>query len=391
MHIIFVTFDYPTRKYWGGVGVYYKTLATALKDKGHNISIIIPGEISGKINKDGITIYKVKNRYAFDYDFQKIKFYRPVFKLIFSFKIYNLLKKIIKKQPIHLVVCPEGGYICFFTVFDKRFKVITQLHTPGYLYDRITNRYGFLNFLAPLLTFAEKIQTKKSKSVTCASFILAEKVSHKWRIDLDTIKIIRNGIDLESINKNSKNINNYVKGQKYILFSGHLEKLKGIFVLSEAMKRVFSKKSDIKLVMVGRKTKDTNSKIWRNFINRYQNRIIILDHMPHAELIPVIKDALCVVVPSLWESFGIICLEAMALGKIVIGSKKTGMQEIIDDNINGFLIEPGSPNILAKKILRILNNPDNLRIESMAKLKVEQHFDIKKIVEETEKYFREII
>jgi glycosyltransferase involved in cell wall biosynthesis len=64
--------------------------------------------------------------------------------------------------------------------------------------------------------------------------------------------------------------------------------------------------------------------------------------------------------PSLSEGFGRAVLEGMALGKPVIASSVGGLREIIKDGENGFLVEPGDPQMIAEKLRLLLRNK-NLR------------------------------
>lgn len=57
---------------------------------------------------------------------------------------------------------------------------------------------------------------------------------------------------------------------------------------------------------------------------------------------------------------GIVCLESMAIGNIVIGSKNGGMAEIITDGVDGYLVEPRNINAIANSILTALEiSPKN--------------------------------
>jgi len=67
------------------------------------------------------------------------------------------------------------------------------------------------------------------------------------------------------------------------------------------------------------------------------------------------------VLPSHYEPFGRVLVEAMAAGKPVIGTNVGGIPEIIENGTNGLLVAPGSPDALAGAIIKILQNPDMAR------------------------------
>jgi glycosyltransferase involved in cell wall biosynthesis len=65
------------------------------------------------------------------------------------------------------------------------------------------------------------------------------------------------------------------------------------------------------------------------------------------------------VVPSIWpEPFGIVALEAMACGKPVIVSRVGGLQNIINDGVEGFIVDPGSPEQIRDKLALLLKEPE---------------------------------
>jgi glycosyltransferase involved in cell wall biosynthesis len=66
-------------------------------------------------------------------------------------------------------------------------------------------------------------------------------------------------------------------------------------------------------------------------------RLIVLERMPHRQLYPVIAGAHLVVLPSLIENLPNACLEAMGLGKVVIGTSGTGFDELISEERRDFL------------------------------------------------------
>jgi glycosyltransferase involved in cell wall biosynthesis len=62
-------------------------------------------------------------------------------------------------------------------------------------------------------------------------------------------------------------------------------------------------------------------------------------------------------VPSLWEGFGLVTLEAMALGKPIIASRVSALPEIVEDGRTGYLAPPGDSPSLAESLLHVFENP----------------------------------
>ena len=75
-----------------------------------------------------------------------------------------------------------------------------------------------------------------------------------------------------------------------------------------------------------------------------------------AETKEVMKKCWCLVLPSFSEGLGRVLMEAMALGKPVIGSKVGGIPDLIREGQSGFLFEPGNAKELAEKLKTLLSS-----------------------------------
>jgi glycosyltransferase involved in cell wall biosynthesis len=72
------------------------------------------------------------------------------------------------------------------------------------------------------------------------------------------------------------------------------------------------------------------------------------------------------VAPSLYESFGLIYLEAMNYGKAVVGCRAGGIAEVVEHGQTGLLVEPEAPAALAEAIVALLRSPERLRSFGLA-------------------------
>lgn len=99
-----------------------------------------------------------------------------------------------------------------------------------------------------------------------------------------------------------------------------------------------------------------------------------------------------VVVPSLQEGFGLTVSEAMACGKPVIGTKVGGIPDQLIDGYNGFLVPPRSPAEIARKILFLVDHPEEARhMGSNGRKIVEEKFDVEKRIDKILLLYRKLL
>ncbi|MCB2229320.1 N-acetyl-alpha-D-glucosaminyl L-malate synthase BshA [bacterium] len=118
-------------------------------------------------------------------------------------------------------------------------------------------------------------------------------------------------------------------------------------------------------------------------------RVIFLGNQSRVEAVLPCADLF--LLPSQEESFGLAALEALACGLPVIGTQGTGLVEVIDDGIDGFLFPIGDTNAMAGAAIELLSDRQKLlKFKSAAADVSRKRFSQKKIVDEYEQYYREI-
>ena len=151
----------------------------------------------------------------------------------------------------------------------------------------------------------------------------------------------------------------FVGGRKYkkrhrLLFVGRISmQHKGVDFLIPIMKKVLRKYSDVELTVVGDgPDKDNFQKLV--FENKLEEKIRLVGQSSDVKQYYLESDIL--LVPSRWEGFGVVLIEAMACGTPVIAYENKGPNEIIKNNVNGILIKPYEIDEFSNEIIKLLDD-----------------------------------
>ncbi|RHW33456.1 glycosyltransferase [Lysinibacillus yapensis] len=157
----------------------------------------------------------------------------------------------------------------------------------------------------------------------------------------------------------------------YFLFVGRLEESKGIYVLLNSFRELVEQKKipkQIKLLIAGGSETDVNVKKFypnnpklQQAIVGLEDRIKFLGPKNENELAELFKNAVATVVPSYYESFGMVAAEAQACGCPVIASKVGGLQDIVIPYKTGLHVAKGNISKLAESMYDLLRKPQLLK------------------------------
>lgn len=152
-----------------------------------------------------------------------------------------------------------------------------------------------------------------------------------------------------------------------VLFLGRLEKRKGILDLFGAIPRVLAEIPNVQFVIAGADNSQSDGFQARHGMNyatwfarqhpSLTPAVRFLGAVSDEQLNRLYQECDLFVAPSLYESFGLIYLEAMNYAKPVIGCKAGGIPEVVDEGVTGLLVEPEAPAALAEAIIRLVRSP----------------------------------
>lgn len=143
-------------------------------------------------------------------------------------------------------------------------------------------------------------------------------------------------------------------GSLKLLFIGNLIPRKGLHTLLSALAKL--PRNTFQLTVVGDDTVDKkySALIRHSLINLdLQDHVNLSGSLPDAALRSILKSSHLLVVPSEYEGFGIVYLEGMGFGLPAIATIRGGAGEIVNDQIDGYLLQPGDVETLASLIQRL--------------------------------------
>ncbi|MCF8069440.1 MAG: glycosyltransferase family 4 protein [Desulfobacterales bacterium] len=181
------------------------------------------------------------------------------------------------------------------------------------------------------------------------------------RVGCDKIRILHNGIDVEKYQPTYND-------SGYGLYIGRISNEKGIRTLLDALDLI-NESIDMNIVGTGP---------LYNELKKRGGKAKFLGYKTGQALYDIIANSSFVVVPSEWyENCSMAVLEAMAMGKPVIGSNIGGIPEQVEDNKSGLLFEMGNSDDLASKMQFLIQKPDlRLQYGMAARQKLEREYSL---------------
>jgi phosphatidylinositol alpha-mannosyltransferase len=178
--------------------------------------------------------------------------------------------------------------------------------------------------------------------------------------------IIPNGVDLEHFSPDVAPIEKFKDGKLNILFVSRLEKRKGLNYLLQAFRQVKEEIPNCRLIVVGPGTR-LRRRYERYVAKNGLKDVVFVGLVAYDDLPRYYKTADVFCAPAIAsESFGIILLEAMAMGKPIVASNISGYANVVSHGVDGLLVPPADKDKLAKALISLLGD-ESLRREMGAK------------------------
>jgi len=267
----------------------------------------------------------------------------------------------------------DGLFIVISHVFSKA-KIITHLHGGTYFRDVFYNKS----------TKIGKRFIKYCLSKVDYSIVIGNSMKDVYKNLVKNIVIIYNGINTDNYYNISNNENITIG------YVGNYSNSKGTFDFVKSLKNI-CKKNNILIKLCGEwslNEKTLKKEIYKFIYNNdFRNKIVFYNKLTGDELTNFYASCDIFVFPSYNEGLPMVILEAMASNCTVITSRGVGsIDEIIIDNQNGLLINPGDISGIENAILRLIDDQRlRYRLSKNAHVAVRQKYTINKNVNEIKK------
>ncbi|HEX9666461.1 MAG TPA: glycosyltransferase family 4 protein [Thermodesulfobacteriota bacterium] len=357
MRIAFLTLEFVTEYLdGGGIGNYLNRVSAALSRLGHEVEIFTRAERDGTSTHHGIPVHRVRSEVPqwltrlFDLFPRRFRIPRTLATLRVAHRLRSVFLRRHKEAPFDVVQVPQFNAPGLFLSLNSPVPVVTRISNYEPAWRKAEGALPALD--RRLSEWLELLAMRRSAGVYSPSRCLAQVIREHVGLSIDVIPppmFIETEMTDESVY--ARNLANL----RYLLFFGWITRLKGLYVLVEALRTVMPRCPDMHFVFVGQARWEAVQKI----LPPHAERIHYLSPLPHPQLYPIIRHSRGVVLPSLIDNLPNACLESMALGRPVIGTRGASFDELLVDGESGFLVEPGDHHGLADAMLRLWALPDS--------------------------------
>ena len=202
------------------------------------------------------------------------------------------------------------------------------------------------------------------------------------------VALVNNAISLPAVSNMEEDIT-----EPMVLMVGRLCYQKNPEMFVRAAGRVHRRHPECRFELIGGGYHEHHGRTVRGLIDELdlQDRFEIHDWMTPQGVADRITQATIMVVPSRYDGLPFIPLEAMALGKPVVGTRVDGVQDVIVDGETGFLVDLDDDEAMAGKILRLLDDPElRERMGQAGRKRVGEHFNIVKNIQKIEAVYDDV-
>jgi glycosyltransferase involved in cell wall biosynthesis len=400
--------SYRSYRYSGGQGVYLHYLSRSLRDLGHQVDVV-SGPPYPDLD-DGVRLVKLPSLDLYSMSSVRRLFINP--------RELNTYASLVEwagtisgyfSEPLAFgmrahELMSQGGNNRYDIVHDNQtlaygilkinemgLPVVETIHHPMTV-DRdlaiqsatsIKDKLGLRRWFS-FINMQMKVARKLSHIIT-VSQTARRHIADTFQLSEDKLRVIYNGIDTDIFSPSAK-VSRF--DNRLLVVISRDTPVKGLRFMLEAL-AVLRQMHDLELTVVA---KGTDNRTTQRLINKLGIRdyIKLIDEIDTPELVHQYRMAGLVVVPSVYEGFGLPAAEAMACGAPTVSTTAGALPEVVGDA--GILIPPADVKALVAAISTLVDNPDKRKyLSQMGRRRIVQRFNWRNTAKKTADVYAEAI
>ena len=400
--------SYRSYRYSGGQGIYLRYLSHSLRDLGHQVDVV-SGPPYPELN-DGIRLIKLPSLDLYSMSSVQRLFIHPrklntfaslvewagtmsgYFSepLAFGMRAYDLMRRggNNKYDIVHDNQTMAYGVL---KIQELGLPVVETIHHPVTI-DRdlavqsatsLKDKLGLKRWFS-FINMQIKVARRLSHIIT-VSQTARQHIADTFRISEDKLRVIYNGIDTDifSPSPTVARLNN-----RLLVVISRDTPIKGLRFMLKAL-AVLRQRHDLELIVVA---KGTDNRTTQRLISTLGIRdyVKFIDEIDTLELVNQYRLASVVIVPSVYEGFGLPAAEAMSCGAPTISTTAGALPEVVGDA--GILVPPADVKALVNAISELVVNPDKRKhLSAIGRRRIVQTFNWGNTAKNTAEVYAEAI
>lgn len=351
MKILHLCWEYPPLVY-GGLGRHVDALSRAQARAGHEVTVVtqaVAGAPSEEL-RECVRVLRAEPDGGFPDDLRRMLSWVTSLEA----RLRALAASVTTGQGVDVVHAHDWmvARAAATVTSDRRAAYVATVHAT-----EAGRHQGWLpGTISQEVHIIEQWLADEADQIIVCSHAMAAEVTAAHKVAEQRVTVIPNGIDLAQYQRPAMIPDELLPGEPRILFVGRIEWEKGVFTALDAFAAIAADLPHARLRIVGTGTQveAVNHAIERaNLVDRIE----VLGHVDHERLLQVYASSDLILAPSSYEPFGLVALEAAALGVPLIAGRTGGLAEFVEPGRTGSLVPPADPAALADAIRGVLADP----------------------------------
>ena len=415
MNILYLCNEY-TAELNGGIGTVVKTEASSLIKRGHKAFVAgtyldTPEPPAYEKTEDGLSIIRWNNR---DYRTAEIGLLTALSELLVTLHLRFLAKRLetrkciamfkqtvrlvnelVRSEHIDLIEMPD-----YYDDFYRNPFIVPKIAFTAPVIIRVHGSVSFIlhhsNGNVPKrILEADRSLFAMADGISAVSEFSRRFVTDHLSALNQQVDVIYNPLEDHLFEQTTDQLSSFSPSKRKcpqdgvvsILFIGKINEAKGVYSIIRAFNRLAEVHPDVHLRIIG------EGDIPRaQSMVKYPERVHFTGYLHRDKVIEEIDNAAFCVLPSYFENFSMAALEVLARRRALIYTNRASGAELIEDGIDGLLIDPDNIDQMAEKMEQLLNDADfRDRLAENGYAMCRRRFSTEVIVPQIEQYYQKIV